>query len=190
MGWLMPQLRYILRRLCRAPVFTVVTLVILAVGIGATTAIFSIVNSILLEPLPYAHPEELVDVRLTAPGLRIQVLTLSTGAYFTFQEENHVFQDIGLYDPGINTEGQSVSVTGLGEPMRVPALPVTASVLRILRITPESGRFFTQADESPGSADTAILTYDYWRRQFNSRPVIGKTIDVDGKPHTIIGVSP
>jgi predicted permease len=186
----MPQLRLILWRLCRAPVFTVVTLVILAVGIGATTAMFSIVNSILLEPLPYAHPEELVDVRLTAPGLRVPVLTLSTGAFFTFQEENHVFQDIGLYAPGINSEGESVSVTGLGEPMRVPALPVTSSVLRILQITPQSGRFFTQADEAPSSADTAILTYGYWRRQFDNRPVIGKTIDVDGKPHTIIGVLP
>ena len=190
MGWLMPQLRRILRRLCRAPVFTAVTLVILAVGIGATTAMFSIVNSILLEPLPYAHPEELVDVRLTAPGLRIPVLTLSTGAFFTFKEENHAFQDIGLYAPGINSEGESVSVTGLGEPMRVPALPVTASVLRILRIAPLSGRFFTEAEESPSSADTAILTYGYWRRQFNNRPVIGETIDVDGKPHTIIGVLP
>lgn len=190
MGWLMPQLRRILRRLGRAPVFTAVTLVILAVGIGATTSIFSIVNSILLKPLPYAHPEELVDVRLTAPGIRIPVLTLSTGAYYAFQEENHVFQDIGLYDAGINSEGQSVNVTGLGEPMRVPALPVTASVLRVLRITPLSGRLFTHADESPGSADTAILTYGYWGRQFGNHPVIGTTIDVDGKPHTIIGVLP
>jgi predicted permease len=151
---------------------------------------FSIVNSILLEPLPYAHPEELVDVKLAAPGLRIPVLTLSTGAFFTFEEENHAFQDIGLYAPGINSEGESVSVTGLGEPVRVPALPVTASVLRILRITPLSGRFFTKADELPSSADTAILTYGYWRRQFDSRAVIGKSIDVDGKPHTIIGVLP
>lgn len=190
MGSLMPQLRRILRRLWRAPVFTAVTVVILAVGIGATTAIFSIVNSILLQPLPYAHPEELVDVRLTAPGLRLQVLTLSTGAYFTFQEENHVFQDIGLYAPGINSDGERVSITGLGEPMRVPALPVTASVLRILQITPLSGRPFTQADELPGSADTAILTYGYWHSQFGNRPAIGKTIDVDGKPHTIIGVLP
>jgi len=78
MAWLMLQLRRILRRLSRAPVFTVVTLVILAVGIGATTAIFSVVNSILLEPLPYAHSEELVDIRLTAPGLRVPVLTIST----------------------------------------------------------------------------------------------------------------
>jgi predicted permease len=190
MGWLMLQLGRIARRLWCAPVFTAVTLAILAVGIGATTAIFSIVNSVLLQPLPYAHPEELVDVRLTAPGLRIPVLTLSTGAYFTFQENNRVFQDIGLYDPGINSEGQAVNVTGLGEPMRLPALPVTASVLPILQITPLSGRSFTGADEIPGSADTAILTYGFWRSQFGSRPVIGKTIDVDGKPHTIIGVLP
>jgi predicted permease len=189
MGWL-PQFGRIARRLSRAPVFTAVTLVILAVGIGATTAIFSVVNGVLLEPLPYAHSEELVDIRVTAPGLRIPVLTISKAAYFTFEQENRVFRDIGLYDPGINSAGQSVSVTGLGEPMRVSALPVSASVLRVLQITPLSGRLFTQADESPGGADTAILTYSYWRRQFDSRPVIGTTIDLDGKPHTIIGVLP
>ena len=190
MGWLMPQLRGILRRLSRAPVFTAVTLVILAVGIGATTAIFSVVNGILLRPLPYSHPEELVEIRFTAPGIRIEVITIPPVAYFTFREENHVFQDIGLYDPGINNNGQSVSITGLDEPMRVPAFPVTASVLSILRITPLSGRFFTQEDELPGSADTAILTYGFWRSQFGGRPVIGTTMDVNGKPHTIIGVLP
>jgi predicted permease len=189
MGWL-PQLGRIARRLYRAPLFTAIILVILAVGIGATTAIFSIVNSVLLEPLPYAHSDELVDIKVTAPGLRLPVLTLSTGAFFTFREENHVFQDIGLYDPGINAEGQSVSITGLNEPMRVSALPVTASVLPILQITPLFGRSFTQEDEVPGSADTAILTYGFWRSQFGGRPVIGKTIDVDSKPHTIIGVLP
>ena len=189
MGLLL-QLGRIARRLGRAPLFTAVTLVVLAVGIGATTAIFSLVNSILLEPLPYAHSEDLVDIKVTAPGLRIPVLTISKGAYFTFEDENRVFQDIGLYDPGINAAGRSVSVTGFGEPMRVPALPVSASVFRVLQIKPLSGRLFTQADDSPGGADTAILTYSYWRRQFDSRPVIGKTIDVDGKAHTIIGVLP
>jgi len=170
----MPQLRGILRRLSRAPVFTAVTLVVLAMGIGATTAIFSVVNSIVLHPLPYSQPEELVDVRVTAPRIGIDILTISSGAYFTFREENHVFQDIGLYDPGINFNGQSVSITGLDEPMRVAALPVTANVLPILRITPLSGRSFTQEDELPGGADTAILTYGYWRSQFGGRPVIGK----------------
>lgn len=188
MGWFVPHLRRILRRLCRAPVFTSVTLVILAVGIGATTAIFSLVNSILLHPLPYVDPEALVSVKLTAPGIGIQDLTLSPTAYFTFQEENHVFQDIGIYDPGINSAGILVNVTGLGEPMRVSALPVTANMFRILGISPLFGRSFIQEDESAGSADTAILTHAYWRRQFGDRPVIGKTIDVDGKPYTIIGV--
>src|SRR6267378_1189429 len=190
MGWLMPQLGRILRRLYHAPVFTAVTLVILAVGIGATTAIFSVVNGILLRPLPYAHPEELVEVKATIPGLGIDVITIPPVAYFTFREQNHVFQDIGLYDPGINNNGQSVSITGLEEPMRVPAFPVTAGVLSILRITPLSGRFFTQQDELPGSADTVVLTYGFWRSQFGGRSVIGKSIDVNGKAHTIIGVLP
>ena len=190
MGGLMPELKGILRRLSRAPVFTAVTLVILAVGIGATTAIFSVVNSVLLRPLPYSHPEELVEIRATAPGLRIEVITIPPVAYFAFRGENHVFQDVGLYDPGMNNDGQSVSITGLDEPMRVPALPVTANVLSILRITPLSGRFFTQEDDLPDSADTAVLTYGFWRSQFGGRSVIGKSIDVNGKAHTIIGVLP
>jgi len=186
----MSQLKGILRRLSRAPVFTAVTLVILAVGIGATTAIFSVVNGILLRPLPYSEPEQLLDVRFTAPGLHMDVITIPPAAYFTFRDQNHAFEDIGLYDPGMSNEGQSVSITGLDEPMRVPALPLTANVLSILRITPFSGRFFTQQDAEPGSADTAILTYGFWRTQFGGRPVIGKSIDVNGKPHTIIGVLP
>ena len=190
MGGLMPELKGILRRLSRAPVFTAVTLVILAVGIGATTAIFSVVNSVLLRPLPYSHPEELVEIRATAPGLRIEVITIPPVAYFAFRGENHVFQDVGLYDPGMNNDGQSVSITGLDEPMRVPALPVTANVLSILRITPLSGRFFTQEDDLPDSADTAVLTYGFWHSQFGGRSVIGKSIDVNGKAHTIIGVLP
>lgn len=185
-----PQLLIVLRRLSRTPVFTTITVAILAVGIGSTTAIFSVVNGILLKPLPYPQPEELIDVRLASRGLGIQSLPLSTGVYLTFQEENRVFRDIALYDPGLNSAGKLVNITGLGEPARVQAFPVTANMLSVLRITPLLGRAFTEADELPSGPETAILTYGYWRREFGGRPVVGNTIDMDGKPCTIIGVLP
>ena len=110
MGSFTTQLRQVLRRLGRAPMFTAVTLLTLAVGIGANTAIFSVVEGVLLKPLPYPHPEELVAVRLTAPALNIEDLNPSPSDYFISREQNRTFQDIGLY------MGHSVNVTGPRSP--------------------------------------------------------------------------
>jgi len=185
MGFLTGQLRQVLRRLGRAPFFTAVTLLTLAIGIGANTAIFSVLEGVLLKPLPYSHPEELVAVWLTAPGLTLENVNLSPSTYFIFREQNRTFQDIGV------TEGYALNVTGLGEPEHVSGLTVTDGVLPILGVTPMLGRLFTRADDSPGAADTVIVTYGYWRRKFGGdRAVIGKTITVDGKTRQIIGVLP
>src|SRR5881396_2377362 len=97
MALLTTQLRQVLRRLGRAPIFTAVTLLTLAVGIGANMAIFSVINAVLLKPLPYPHPEELVAVWLTAPGINIKDLNLAPAHYFIFREQSRTFQDIGLY---------------------------------------------------------------------------------------------
>ncbi len=185
MGSLTTQLRQVLRRLGRTPFFTAVALLTLAVGIGGNTAIFSVLEGVLLKPLPYPHAEELAAVRLTAPGVNIKNLVLSPSTYFIFREQNRTFQDIGLY------RGDSVNITGLGEPERVPGLAVTDGLLPILGISPVFGRSFTRADVSPGSADTVMLTYGYWRRKFGGdRSVIGRTMTVDGKLQQIIGVLP
>src|SRR3989441_1027733 len=179
------ELRQVLRRLARAPMFTAVTLITLAVGIGANTAIFSVVEGVLLKRLPYPHPEELVAVWLAAPGLNIKDLNPGPSDYFIFREQNHTFQDIGLY------MGYSVNITGLAEPEHASGLQVTDGVLPILGVTPILGRSFTRADDSPGSAETVMLTYGYWRRKFGGdRSVIGKTITVDGTLRQIIGVLP
>jgi predicted permease len=155
----------------------------LAVGIGASTAIFSVVNGILLKPLPYAHPEELVAVWLAAPGLNIKDLNLGPADYFTFREQNRTFQDIGMY------MGQTVNITGSGEPEQASGLQVTDGLLPVLGGTTLLGRSFTQADDQPGSADTVILTYGYWQRKFGGdRLVVGKEITVDGTPHQVLGV--
>jgi predicted permease len=183
MAWLKVQLWQVLRSFGRAPVFTAVALLMLAVGIGASTAIFSVVNGILLKPLPYAHPEELVAVWLAAPGLNIKDLNLGPADYFTFREQNRTFQDIGMY------MGQTVNITGSGEPEQASGLQVTDGLLPVLGGTTLLGRSFTQADDQPGSADTVILTYGYWQRKFGGdRLVVGKEITVDGTPHQVLGV--
>jgi predicted permease len=185
MGAFATQLRQVLRRLGRAPLFTAVTLLTLAVGIGANTAIFSVVEGVLLKPLPYPHPEELVAVWLTAPGLNLKDLSPSPADYIISREQNRTFQDIGLY------MGRSLNITGLAEPEHVQGLDVTDGVLPILGVTPLLGRSFTRADDSPGSAETTMLTYGYWRRKFGGdRSVIGRTITVDGTLRQIIGVLP
>jgi predicted permease len=191
LGELIADVRHGLRQLRRNPGLAVVAILSLALGIGATTAIFSVVNGVLLKPLPYPHQERLVEVGLDLPGINQFNWPLAPGDYFTFRENSRTFQDIGLYYTGFGAALYSANVTGLGRPEHVPALGVTDGVLPILGVTPLSGRSFTRADDEPGSPETVMISYGYWRSKFGGdRSVIGKTIDVDGKPGTIIGVLP
>jgi len=137
------QWKYVLRRLMQAPLFTTMTLVTLAIGIGANTAIFSVVEGVLLKPLPYSHPEQLVGVWHTAPGVNIPVLNMSQSLYVLYRDENTVFQDIGLWND------DKVSVTGVGEPEQVQSLRVTQGTLPLLGVHPILGREFSHQDDSP-----------------------------------------
>ena len=188
---LIRDLRYGARMLLKKPGFSLIAIFTLALGIGANTAIFSVVEGVLLKPLPYPQPEELLAVRVTPQGLGANDFAVFASAYFIFREQGRTFQDIGLYRRGLRGTGDSVNVTGIGEPERVPALGVTDGALPLLGVTPLLGRSFTREDDSPGSAETVILTYGYWSRKFGGDPsVIGRTIEVDGKSHAIIGVLP
>ena len=179
------QLRQVLRRLGRAPMFTVVTLITLAAGVGANTVVFSVLEGVLLKPLPYPHSEELVGVWHKAPGINIPELNMSPSDYFIYREQGRTFQDIGLYS------GDSVSVTGIGEPEQVPALNVTDGTLPILGMQPMLGRTFRREDDLPGAPQTVLLTYGYWRGKFGGNPAaVGQTLVVDGKARQIIGVLP
>jgi predicted permease len=179
------QLRQVLRRLGRAPMFTVVTLITLAAGVGANTVVFSVLEGVLLKPLPYPHSEELVGVWHKAPGINIPELNMSPSDYFIYREQGRTFQDIGLYS------GDSVSVTGIGEPEQVPALNVTDGTLPILGVQPMLGRTFRREDDLPGAPQTVLLTYGYWRGKFGGNPAaVGQTLVVDGKARQIIGVLP
>src|SRR5437764_1302305 len=185
MNSLTKELRQVLRRLARAPMFTVITLVPLAAGVGANTIVFSVLEGVLLKPLAYARPDELVGVRLTAPGIGMKDTELSPSDYFIFREQGRTLQDIGLY------VRDSVSVTGIAEPEEVPALVVTDGTLPLLGVQPMLGREFTKQDDSPRSPETLMLTYGYWRRKFGGQAsVVGRTLLVDGTSRQIIGVLP
>src|SRR6266478_869984 len=177
------ELKQVLRRLGRAPLFTVITLVTLAAGVGANTVVFSVLEGVLVKPLPYPKPDELIGVWLTAPGIQLKEFELSPSDYFIFREQNRTLQDLGLY------AGDSVSLTGVAEPEQVRALRVTDGTLPLLGIPPLLGRTFTKQDDSPGAPETAMLTYGYWRRKFGGdSSVVGRNILVDGKSRQIIGV--
>ena len=152
MRYVTNQPRQVLRRLARSPAFTAITLFAIAVGIGANTAIFSVINGILLKPLPYADPDRLVGLWQSAPSLNIKDLNLSPSFYFTFREQNRTFQDIGMWTGG------SAGATGLAEPEQVESLSVTEGTFPILNAYPILGRGFDVYTESP---ETVL-----WQRRF------------------------
>ncbi|HEY6446831.1 MAG TPA: ABC transporter permease [Acidobacteriaceae bacterium] len=179
------RLTPVLRRLRRAPMFTVVALATLAAGVGANIAVFSVVEGVLLKPLPYPHPEQLVAVWHKAPGINLDKINMAPANYFIYREQSRVFQDIGVYN------GDSVSVTGTGTPERVPALDVSDGLLPILDVPPMLGRWFSHDDDLPGHSPTVILGYAFWQRHYGGdRGVIGRMIEVDHKPREIVGVMP
>jgi putative ABC transport system permease protein len=184
----MKSLKHVLRRLGQAPLFTAIALVTLALGIGANTAIFSVVNSVLIKPLPYPQSESLVGIWHTAPGITGTIagnLNTCPTMYFTYREENRTFQDFGAWQSG------GSSITGIGDPEQVRALNVTYGALQALGVQPLLGRWFSQADDTPGTAETVILTYGYWQRRFGGdKSAIGRTVAMDSRPHTVIGVMP
>jgi predicted permease len=182
---LFTQLRQTLRRLRRAPLFTLVTLITLAAGVGATIAVFSVLEGILLKPLPYPQPDQLVGVWHNAPGLNIDDVNIAPSNYFIYREQNRVFTDVGAY------QGDSVNITGQGTPEHVQGLDVTDGVLPILGIAPLLGRAFSHADDTPGAPLTVVLGYGYWQRHFGGdHSVIGRSITIDSKIRQIIGVMP
>jgi len=175
----------IARRLWRAPLFSTVAVLTLAIGIGANTAIFSVVNGVLLKPLPFHAPESLVGVWHTAPGINIPLLNQGPTNYFVYRDESRTFEDFALWD------GTSVSITGSGEPERVQTLLVTDGLLGILGVNPALGRHFTREDDSPGAPDRLMVTNAFWERKFGGDPsAVGRMLMVEGKPHEVIGVLP
>src|SRR5688572_20809832 len=183
----MIQLRQTLRRLAKAPGFTLTSLLTLAVGIGATTAIFSVVNGILLKPLPFEDADRLISVghRSATPAGGDQDLSASPVLYRTYRENSTTFESIGLWSN--TTDG----VTGAGDPEDVPSLRVTHDFLPTLRVAPLLGRAFSEADDTFGNPKTVMLSYAYWQRRFGAAEnALGSSITIGGDTHTVIGVLP
>jgi putative ABC transport system permease protein len=179
------RIQHVLRRLLHAPAFTFVAVATLAIGIAANAAIFTVVDGVLLQPLSYLHPDELVAVDHTAPGIGIKNVGAAPFLYFTYREDGRTFQEVGLWN------ADSTSVTGLAEPEQVHSLDVTASVLPILGIQPALGRWFSAQDDVPDAPRTVVLTYGYWRAKFGGDPTaVGRLLLLDGNAHEIIGVMP
>jgi predicted permease len=179
------QIRHAVRKLMRAPLFSAIALSTLAVGIGSNAAIFSVVNGVLLKPLPFEAPDELVGVWHTAPGLGFDDVNQSPALHFTYVEESRTFASVGMWDPG------QVSVTGLAEPEQVDAMWVTHQTLPLLRIRPMLGRTFTPEEDHPDGPQTVMLSHGYWERRFGGDAgVLGRTVSIDGVTREVIGVMP
>jgi predicted permease len=173
------------RRLLRAPAFTFIAVLTLALGIGANAAIFTVVRGVLLKPLPFRDPDRLVSVSHLAPGLGIRNLEQSPATYLTYRDEARTFEEFGIWST------PTVSVTGVGDPERVDAIEVTDGTLRALGVPTIAGRLFTAADDTPQAPQRMLLTYPYWQRKFGGDPtIVGRQVMVDGIPREIIGVLP
>lgn len=184
------DIRYALRMLGKAPAFTTIALLTLAIGIGANAAVFSVVNSVLLKPLNYPKADELVSLHQIAPGAAGLAsfedgLHLSPSMYFTYAEQNRTFQSMGVWDTG------TANVTGLAEPEQVRTVGASDGVLQALGVPPEAGRWLSQGDQVPRGPERVMLSYGYWQRRFGGdRSVIGRNLMVDSRPREIVGVMP
>jgi putative ABC transport system permease protein len=176
-------LKQSLRVFSKQPGFATAAVVTLALGIGATTAIFCVVYSVLLKPLPFQEPDRLVSLAQFAP--HGAGANHGPGTYLTYRENQQVFEAIGAWDP------TAVSITGGGDPERVDGLLLSASVLPLLRVQPILGRAFGPEDDTPGAPRRVILTHGYWQRRFGGAGnVVGQQLVIDGRPTEVIGVLP
>jgi predicted permease len=179
------DVRYGLRQLRRSPGFTMVAVLTLALGIGANTAIFSLLYTILLRPLPYQRPEELMLVTETLPRMGSDEVGVAAGEYLDYRDRNHSFSSVGAY------ERDGFNLTGSGQPQRVNAARLSASVFPLLGVSPVLGRPFTDDEDRYGAERVVVLSRALWEHEYGSDPhILGKTIKLDETPYRVIGVMP
>jgi putative ABC transport system permease protein len=177
------ELHLVWRKLVRSPGFSVVAIFTLALGIGANTAIFSIVHGVLLKPLPYPEPERLYGLWHAAPGVGVPKVEQSDTTYTVYHDLAQSFEGVGL------TDNYSMNLTGVGEPAEVEVAEATASLFPTLGVHAQIGRTFDETEDDPGAPQVVILGQAFWRSRFGSDPgIVGKPIQLNGMPWEVIGV--
>jgi len=183
METLLHDIRYALRQLRRSPGFAVVAVITLALGIGANTVIFSVVNGVLLSPLPFPQPDQLVTLHENKPNFEGGSLSFTN--FRDWQKDNHTFSSMAL------SRKYAFSLTGIGEAEQVNAVLVSADFFRVLGVNPILGRTFVKGEDEVGAGPTALISAGLWRRKFSSAPdILSKTTTLDARNYTIIGVIP
>ena len=179
------DLVYALRSLRKSSGYAAVTILTLALGIGANTAIFSVVNGVILEPLPYPAPERLVFITSQFPNLGFDQFWVSAPEFIEFAESNRSFKQVGAYRAG------AVNLGTPDQPRRVNSAVVTSELMPVLGVSPLRGRRFTREDTLPGAEDVAILSSELWRSAFGGdEALVGRTVPIDGAPARVVGIMP
>src|SRR5271154_128244 len=177
------DVRYGLRMLMKNPGLTFVIVLSLAIGIGANTAIFSVTSTLLLKPLPYAHPERLAILWLRSPGIGIPQDWPSPGQYHDIKTQNHVFDETAI------AIGGSYTLTGLTKAMKVDGISASSSLLNMFGAKPLLGRTFLPEEDRPGKPDSIVLTYGLWQQAFGGDAnILGRSVTINGKPRAVVGV--
>ena len=177
--------KYALRAMRRSPGFTAITIVTLALGIGAATTIFSVTNGVLLAPLPYRAPHELVTFWGTAPEKGLPVVDLPSGLFVAVRDSSRAFVSMTAF------EREGFTLTGAGDPVRVDAAEVSTDFFRVFGTAPALGRTFLPDDASPDGYLVTVISHALWQRQFGGdSSVVGRTINLNGNPSTVVGVMP
>jgi putative ABC transport system permease protein len=183
MGMILQDLRYGFRMLLKKPGFTAVAVLALALGVGANTAIFSVVNGVLLRPLPYKDPDRLV--RLGEWSQQVPGMSVAYPNFLDWREQNHVFEGLAA------TQFDSYNLTGVDEPERLQGRNVSANFFDLLGVAPALGRSFTADEDRPGAERVCLISYGLWRRRFGGdRKIVGSQLTLNGKPYTVVGVLP
>ena len=183
MQTLWQDIRYGIRMLKKTPSVTVIVILALALGIGANSAIFSVVNAVLLRPLPYEKSEELLF--LNEKSAVLDEMSISYPNFEDWRAQNQVFEKIGVYNRA------SYNLTGVGEAERINTAQMSADMFQVLRISPALGRLYTNDEDKPGAAPVVILSYGLWQRRFGGQTsIINQPISLNGKSYTVIGVMP
>src|SRR6185295_17674701 len=185
METLLQDIRYGVRTLRRSPGFTVVSIIALALGIGGNSAIFSVVNAVLLRPLPYSEPDRIMRIFATAPDRGLDQTPVSYQRATAISEHSQLFEQTGTYI------FDTANLTGIDEPLQLQAIKMSPSVFEVIKASPASGRNFSLEENKAGGAQVVILSHSLWERQFASAPdIVGKAIALDGGSYTVIGVMP